>query len=114
MGVPPREMDGLGVRSVVDVGMSLGVIGTMVGKAGVDTLFAASGVGVASWVDKSLFMIRILGQSDVAFAKGVDGNVAMGASSPVAAANFIWVDSGTAPLFTHGRTVNCLFGRSRP
>ena len=114
MGVPPREMDGLGASSVVDVGVSLGVIGTTVGKAGADTSFAASGVGVASWVGMSLSMIRILGQSEVAFAKGVDGNMAIGTSNPVAAASFIWVDSGTAPLFTHGRTVNCLFGRSRP
>lgn len=114
MGVPPREMDGLGVRSVVDVGVSLGVIGTMVGTAGVDTSFVASGVGVVSWVSMSLSTIRILGQSDLTFAEDVDGSVAMGTSSPVAAANFIWVDSGTAPLFTHGRTVNCLFGRSRP
>lgn len=39
-----------------------------------------------------------------------DDTAATGRSSPVAAANFICIDSGMPPVLTQGRTVKCLFG----
>ena len=114
LGVPPREIEGFGVRSVVDVGVAFGVPGAWVDVAGIGPLFAASGVEVVSWVGVSLSTTRIVGPTDVAFAKGVHGNVSIGTSSPIAAANLICVDNGTTPFLTHGLTVNCLLGRSRP
>lgn len=59
----------------------------------------------------SVLSVEVEGDEDVGV--DVDDTAATGRSSPVAAANLICIDSGTPPVLTQGRIVNCLFGRSK-
>jgi hypothetical protein len=132
LGVPPREIETRGPKveerveddvsmsqeidvGVIHVGMSWCVPGVLrCVDAGMSSL---SDIEKASSVRVSPATTLMVEASGIALSADVDVDesdiAAVGRSRPVAAANLICIDSGTPPVLTQGRTVNCLFGRSR-
>jgi hypothetical protein len=137
LGVPPREIASRGLKlegrigdgvfvsqeldvGVIDVDMSRCVPGILPSSVDAD-ISSVAGIEEASSI-RVLLLTTLMDETSGSVLSGevdVDGGVyvvdtaATGRSSPVAAANLICIDSGTLPVLTQGRTVNCLLGRSR-
>jgi hypothetical protein len=88
------------------------VPGALPGSVDIGTS-SPSDIEEASWVRVSSSATLTVDSRALVLSVDVDVVVTTGRSSPVATANLICMDSGTPPVLTQGRTVNCLFGRSK-
>jgi hypothetical protein len=99
-------------EGVVDIGMLRCVPGVLLDSVHVSTS-SASDIEEVSSARAPLFATLTVGAGGLALSVDADVVVTTGRSSPVSAASRICVDSGTPAVLTQGRTVKCLFGRSR-